>query len=95
MCIEDLKRREDKKERDCEEVRSRNFVTFFIEYNKDKVLVDVATSLVVNHVNLGVLCLFLLCLSLCFWRSYSSKIIYKHIKEQITVCVLCMNAKLL
>ena len=46
----DKKRREEKKERDCEEVRSRNFVTSFTKYNKDKVPVDVATSLVVNHV---------------------------------------------
>ena len=42
-------------------MRSRNFVTSFTEYNKDKVPVDVATSLVVNHVNIGVLCLFVLC----------------------------------
>ena len=67
MCIEILKRREEKEERDCEEVHSRNFVTPFTEYNKDKVLVDVATSLVVNHVNLGVLCLIVSCLSLCLW----------------------------
>ena len=33
----------------------------FTEYNKDKVPVDVATSLVVNHVNIGVLCPFVLC----------------------------------
>ena len=52
MCIEAPKRREEKKEEDCEEVHSRNFVTSFTEYNKDKVPVDVATSLVVNHVNL-------------------------------------------
>ena len=30
----------------------------FTAYNKDKVPMDVATSLVVNHVNIGVLCLF-------------------------------------
>ena len=52
---------EEKRERDYKEVHSRNFVTSFIEYNKDKVLVDVATSLVVNHVNIGVLCPFVLC----------------------------------
>ena len=51
----------EKKERDYEEVCSRNFVTSFTEYNKDKVHVDVATSLVVNHVNIGVLCPFMLC----------------------------------
>ena len=44
-----------------QEVRNRNFVTSFTEYNKDKVPVDVATSLVVNHVNIGVLCPFMLC----------------------------------
>ena len=52
---------EENKERDCEEVRSRNFLTSFTEYNKDKVPVDIATSLVVNHVNIGVLCPFVLC----------------------------------
>ena len=30
----------------------------FTTYNKDEVPVDVATSLVVNHINIGVLCLF-------------------------------------
>ena len=93
MCVEALKRREEKKERDYEEVRSRNFVTSFTEYNKDKVPVDIATSLVVNHVNIGVLCLFVLCLCLCLWRSCRSRIIHK--KDLITVGVLCMNAKLL
>ena len=62
------KRREEKKERDYEEVCSWNFVTSFTEYNKDKVPMDVATSLVVNHVNIGVLCL---CLYL--GQSYRSK----------------------
>ena len=52
---------EEKKERNYEEVHSRNLVTSFTEYNKDKVPMDVATSLVVNHVNLGVLYLFVLC----------------------------------
>ena len=51
---------EEKRERDCQEVYSRNFVTSFTDYNKDKVPMDVATSLVVNHVNIGVLCLFVL-----------------------------------
>ena len=63
LCVEALKRRERKRkrERDCEEVHSMNFVPSFTEYNKDKVLVDVATSLVVNHINIGVLCPFMLC----------------------------------
>ena len=65
---------EKKEERErLRRVRSRNFVTSFTEYNKDKVPMDVATSLVVNHVNIGVLCLFVLCLCLCLWRSYRSK----------------------
>ena len=42
-------------------MRSRNFVTSFAEHNKDKVPMDVATSLVVNHVHIGVLCPFVLC----------------------------------
>ena len=61
LCTEALR---EERERDYKEVRSRNFVTSFAEYNKDKVPVDVATSLVVNHINLGVLCLFMLCLCL-------------------------------
>ena len=48
----------EKKERELRRVCSRNFVTSFVEDNKDKVPMDVATSLVVNHVNIGVLCLF-------------------------------------
>ena len=55
---------EEKRREEKERLRSRDFVTSFDEYNKDKVLVDVATSLVVNRVNLGVLCLFMLCLCL-------------------------------
>ena len=39
LCAVALKRRE----RDYEEVHSRNFVTSFTIYNKDKVPVDVAT----------------------------------------------------
>ena len=74
---------------------SRNSITSFTEYNKDKVPMDIATSLVVNHVNIGALCLFVLCLCLCLWRSYRSKIIHKHLKDWITVGILCMNAKLL
>ena len=54
-------------------MRSRNFVTSFAEYNKDKVPMDVATSLVVNHVNLGVLHLFVLCLCLYLCHNYRSK----------------------
>ena len=54
----------EKRERDYKEVHSRNFVISFTKYNKDKVPMDVATSLVVNHVNIGVLCLFVLCLCL-------------------------------
>ena len=91
LCIEALKRREEREK--LREVRSRNFVTSFTEYNKDKVPVDIATSLVVNHVNLGVLCLFVLCLYLCLWQSYRSKI--KHKNDQITIGISCMNVKLL
>ena len=76
LCIEALKRREGRER--LREVSSRNFVTAFTEYNKDKVPMDIATSLVVNHVNLGALCLFMLCLCLCL--CYNSRRI--HIKEQ-------------
>ena len=44
----------EKRERGCGDMCSRKFVTSFTEYNKDKVPMDVATSLAVNHVNLGV-----------------------------------------
>ena len=59
------KRREERET--TKKVCSRNFVISFAEYNKDKVLVDVATSLVVNHLNIGALCLFVLYLFLCLW----------------------------
>ena len=39
-------------------MRSRNFVYPLLNIIEDKVPVDVATSLIVNHVNLGVLCPF-------------------------------------
>ena len=55
----------EKEERNYEVVHSRNFVFPFTEYKKDKVLVDIATSLVVNHVNISLLYLFESCLSLC------------------------------
>jgi len=55
----------EKRERELQRVRNRNFVTSFVEDNKDKVPMDVATSLVVNHVNIGVLFLFELYLCLC------------------------------
>ena len=59
------KRREERER--LQRVRSRDLITSFVEYNKDKVPMDVATSLVVNHVNLAALCLFMLCLCLCLW----------------------------
>ena len=39
-------------------MRSWSFVSLIPKYNKDEVPVDVATSLVVNHVNPGALCLY-------------------------------------
>ena len=67
----------------------------FTTYNKDKVPMDVTTPLVVNHVNIGVLCLFVICLCLYLWQSCRSKIIHIRLKDWITVGILCMNAKLL
>ena len=82
LCTEALKWREEKEERYYEEVRSKNFVTPLLNI-KDKVPVDVATLLVVNHVNLGVLCFFVLCLCLYLCHSYRSKIKYiKRIRVQ-------------
>ena len=71
---------------------SRNFVTSFAEDNKDKVLVDVDASLVVNHVNLSVLCLFVLCFCLYLCQSYRYKI--RHKRDQIIVVISCMNVKI-
>ena len=61
-------------------MRSRNFVYPLLNIIEDKVLVDVATSLVVNHVNIGVLSLFELCLCLCVWLSNRSGKYLKHLK---------------
>ena len=55
----------ERRKRDCKEVRSRNFVYPLLNIIEDKVPMDVATSLVVNHVNIGILYLFGLCLCLC------------------------------
>ena len=48
----------------------------FTAYNKDKVHVDVAAFLVVNHVNIGVLCLFMFMfmVKIQIWK------IHKHLK---------------
>ena len=48
-------KKEKRKRKNCEEVRSKELCNPYFEYNKAKVLVDVATSLVVNHVNIGML----------------------------------------
>ena len=85
----------EREERDYEVVRSRNFVFPFIEYNIDKVPVDVATLLIVNHVNIGVLCLFGLCLCLCLWLNKRSGKYPNILRVWITIKYLCMNAKLL
>ena len=70
-----------KEERKYEVVHSRNFVFPFTKYNKeDKVPVDVATFLVMNHVNIGVLCLFVLCLCLYVWLNERFGKDPKHLK---------------
>ena len=85
---------EEKKERYYEEVCSRNFVTSFAEYNKDKVHVDITTSLVVNHVNLGVSCLFELYLCLRVLLGYRSRKYLNIRRVWITIECLCINGKL-
>ena len=74
---------------------SRNFVYPLLNIIEEKVLVDVATSLVVNHVNIGVLYLFELCLCLCVWLSNRSGKYLNILRVWIIVKYLCMNAKLL
>jgi hypothetical protein len=81
LCAEALKRREEKKRERLRRSARSELCNPFAKYNKDKVPMDVATSLVVNHVNLGVLCLFMLCLCLCLWRSCSSRRIHINIKN--------------
>jgi hypothetical protein len=76
-------------------VRSRNFVYPLLNIIEDKVPVDVATSLVVNHVNTGVLYWSILCLCLCLWLSNKSGKYLHMLRVWITVKYLCMNAKLL
>ena len=43
-----------RKRQNCEEVHTEELCNPYFEYNKAYVPVDVATSLVVNHVNSGV-----------------------------------------
>ena len=76
-------------------VHSRNFVYPSPNIIEDKVHVDVATSLVVNHVNIGVLCLFVLCLCLCVWLNEISGKYLNILRVWITFEYLCMNVKLL
>ena len=75
-----MHRGSEREERDYEVVHSRNFVFPFTEYNIDKVPMDVASFLVVNHVNTGVLCSFVLCLCLCVWLNERSRKYLKHLK---------------
>ena len=75
-----VRRGSEKEERDCEAVRTRNFVFPFTKYNIDKVPVDVVSFLVVNHVNTGVLCSFVLCLCLCVWLNERFGKDLKHLK---------------
>ena len=73
LCIEALKRRK----RDTMKSAQQELCNPFTKYNKDEVHVDVATSLVVNHVNLGAL--YLLCY-ICVYgyvKHNSKKNIYK------------------
>ena len=51
-------KKEKRKRKHCEEVRSKELCNPYFEYNKAKVPVDVATSLVVNHIDSGVLYLY-------------------------------------
>ena len=76
-------------------VHSRNFVYPLLNIIEDKVPMDIATSLVVNHVNIGVLYLFELCLCLCVWLSNRSGKYLNTLRVRIIVKYLCMNAKLL
>ena len=46
------------KEINCEEGHNEELCNPYFEYNKAKFPVDVATSLIVNHVNYGVLYLY-------------------------------------
>ena len=71
-------KKEKRKRENCEEVRSKELCNPYFEYNKVKVPVDVATSLVVNHVNSGVLYLyvvfvFMIMLSVVIGRIYINR----------------------
>ena len=61
-------------------MRSRNFVCPLLNIIEDKVPMDIATSLVVNHANIGVLYLFELCLCLGVWLINRSRKYLKHLK---------------
>ena len=56
---------------------------------------DVATSLVVNHVNIGVLCPFVLCCVYAYGGVTDLDKYLKILKVWITVGILCMNVNLL
>ena len=59
LCAEALKRREEKRKREILG-RSAQWELYnpYSEYNKDEVPMDIATSLIVNHINSGVLYLY-------------------------------------
>ena len=62
-------------------VCSRNFVYPLLNIIEDKVHVDIATSLVVNHVNIGLLYLLELYLCLHVWLSNRYGKYLKHLKS--------------
>lgn len=82
LCAEALKKTEEKRKREIlQRSAHQELCNLFTEYNKDEVPVDVATSLVVNHVNLGAL--YLLC-CICVYdyvKRSSKKNIYKQLNK--------------
>ena len=82
LCAEALKRREEKRNRErLQRSAQQELCNLFTEYNKDEVPVDVATSLVVNHVNPGALCLLCYIYVYGYVKHRSKKNRYKQLKK--------------
>ena len=85
MCAEALDRRKEReRDKTAKKCAVRNFVTLTLKYNKAYVTVEVATSLVVNHVNSGVWYLYVVFVFMFMLKRSSQKIMHKQlIKETI------------
>ena len=75
FCAEALEEEKERKRR-LRRSAQKELCIPYSEYNKDEVPVDVATSLVVNHVNPGALCMYVVSVFMIMLSTVIMKSIY-------------------